>query len=548
MSANPFDTIRTSFDDRLSESPTLSFSIQAGLLIGLSILIASLSCTLFVRLLKKTGRFWTIEQNGIFRFNVSMVAQLLCGIYAILQVVSLTGYLTKKYSFDSHIILQLLSPLILYLVFLIVLHSLVLQTFYNPLLRPFPDKPNSLSDDWEISQALKRRQQRTRSSKINLVSIFSIFVLLIAPFVATLAFIKEWTKLKDIIEESIEWANSVEATHSALSSVKFGELTAKGLDQERKLVVSGDLFAGFWISMLVIGLTIFVPAFIYFVKTLRQRRASLRRALIRLNSGSRCEVATFSDEASKTGIDNATLANEKQQELKERLSLTDRSIKKSYLRFFLTISILASYFSLLSWVLKHFYPDSHSLFTLTLWSSWSITPLSLVSSLIFAFQTFFARLPVLETRPTPKLPVSPPHYRSRIGQEGGDANSQRGLTSTFDAQSISSSTYTSNYPSAFHSRSSSFSANANLPSYDPISTHRPHVSYPPPPSQATSSIPLSRKKSQTTISSISRKAVPSMVDQAGGGAAAFQIGGDGDEEEEAQSSSHHGSIWKEELK
>ena len=227
------------------------------------------------------------------------------------------------------------------------------------------------------------------------------------------------------------------------------------------------------------------------------------------------------------------------------------SVFQSYLRFFLTIPIFASYFSLLSWVLRHFYPDSHSLFNLTLWSSWSTTPLSLVSSLIFAFQTFFAGLPVLDPSPAPKIHISPPHYRSRIGQGGGDSSSQRGLTSTFDAHSISTSAYTSNFPSAFHSRSSSFSTNANLPSYDPISTYRPQNSYPPPPpppqSQPTSSIPLSRKKSQTTISSIARKAVPNIDEQAGGGAAPFQIGGDGEEDGEAQSS-HHGSIWKEELK
>jgi hypothetical protein len=179
-----------------------------------------------------------------------------------------------------------------------------------------------------------------------------------------------------------------------------------------------------------------------------------------------------------------------------------------------------------------------------------MTPLSLLSSLIFAYRTFFSRLPVIQPHSSSKPSTSPPYYRTYPGRGGGgDSSSQRGLTSTFDNRSIASSNYTSNFPSAYHSRSTSFSTNANLPSYDPISTYRPQNSYPPAPpshSQVTPSVPLSRKKSQTTISSVARKAVPVNVENGG---AVFTIEGERDgEEEEAQSSSHHGSIWKEELK
>ncbi|GAA5913430.1 uncharacterized protein JCM6883_004386 [Sporobolomyces salmoneus] len=546
MSTDPFATIRTNFTGRLDDTPPVSFSIQAAILIVFSSAIACLSFTsIVVRLFKKTGRFWTVAQNGIFHFNASMVVQLLSGIYAVFQVVSLAGYLTKQYSKVSHLTLQLLSPLILYFSLLVILHSLVLELSHNSLLRPFPGPPSSLTDVWELSHTLKLRQERRRSLKINVVSLLAILVLMIAPFTSTLAFINDWKNLKSIIEEAVVWAKSIEAAHSPLSSIRFGELNARMVDSERELVTTARLWGGFWLAMLTICLAIYLPAFAYVTSTLRSRRRAIRRALARLgNSNGQTDTITIDDDgASKAGTESTTLAEEKRQDIKERLLRTDRKIKQTHLRFFLTVPVVLSNFVLLAWVLKHFFPDSASLFTLTLWSAWSFSPLALLSSLLFAFHTLFARLPVLRPTSTFKIAKSPPRYRSHC--RGGDSSSQLGLTSNFDTRSIASSTYTAHPPSSFHSRGTSFS-NANLPSYDPISTYRAQTSYPPLQTARipSSSLPLAKKTSNTTLA---RKAVPA---QEGEVETIHQGEGqkkEEDDDDEAQSS-QHGSLWKEELK
>ncbi|GAA5838338.1 hypothetical protein JCM3766R1_005521 [Sporobolomyces carnicolor] len=537
MSANPFDAIRSSFTDRFDESAHISFSIQAAVLVGLSILVAILSSSVVVRLVKKTGHFWTIEENGIFHFGESMISQLLCGVYSVLQLVFLSGYLSNSYSNKSHITLQFLSPLVLYLSLLVLLHSLVIQFLHNPLLRPFPGSLASLADEWNLSQVLKRRQARRRSNKINAVSLFAVFVLMIAPFTATLATVRRWHDLLGVLEEAVRWADSIEASRSSLSSIKYGELQNRGLEAERKLVSTIRLWCGFWMAMLAICLVISASASFHLVSILRQRRKSLRRALSHLQNGS---VSTFNDAASKAGIDTSVLATERRQEIQDRLVSTERGVRQSTLRFVLTSATVASYFALLAWSTRHFYPDSSSLFVLTLWSAWSITPVSLVCSLVFAFHTFFSRLPVL--RQCIKSRRSPAPTRMRGGHD--DSVSQRGLTDEYDSRSIASSTFTSYPPSSFHSRGTSF-VNVNLPSYDPVSTYRARSSYPPPPpSKATPSDPpsLSRANSRTTLSAVGRKAVP-ISDDDGGRTSRAE-----DSQEEAQSSSHHGSIWKEQLR
>ncbi|GAA5869845.1 hypothetical protein JCM16303_001816 [Sporobolomyces ruberrimus] len=532
MSTDPFDAIRSNFIGRLDDTPPLSFSIQAGILIGLSVLIAALSLSLFVRLFKETGRISSTEENGIFHVHVSMVAQFLTGIYAVRDArVCLSGYLTTEYTTPPHLTLQLVSPLLLYLSFLVLLHSLVLQPFYNPLLRSFPSSPTSLTDLWEMSHALKLRQQRKRSRKINIVSFFGVLFLLIAPIITTIFLVKEWKQLKEVIRQSIEWTNGVESSRSQLNSIQLGELTAEGLDHEKTVGRVVRIWSGCWLITIMTGLAIFIPTVFYLLTTLRHRRAALGQALYRLGTNrERSDSVTLDDGASKTGSEGTTLANKMHEELRDRLQRTDETIKRTYLRCFITLPILASYFALHSYIIKHFYPDSSSLFTTTLWTSWTITPLSLFATTIFSYRTFFSRLPVLT--PSTKILNPSPRYRS---SRGADSTSQRGLTSNFDAQSTTSSTYASTFPSSFHSRSTSFSTNANITPFEPVEIYRPRQPFSYPPASAS----LARKKSQDTLSKIPRKVVP--VNEEGGRA------GEEGENEEVESSSHHGSVWTEEI-
>lgn len=264
-----------------------------------------------------------------------------------MQLVFLSGYLSNSYSNKSHITLQFLSPLVLYLSLLVLLHSLVIQFLHNPLLRPFPGSLASLADEWNLSQVLKRRQARRRSNKINAVSLFAVFVLMIAPFTATLATVRRWHDLLGVLEEAVRWADSIEASRSSLSSIKYGELQNRGLEAERKLVSTIRLWCGFWMAMLAICLVvsflrstsccpsspltdfprvqISASASFHLVSILRQRRKSLRRALSHLQNGS---VSTFNDAASKAGIDTSVLATERRQEIQDRLVSTERGVRQ----------------------------------------------------------------------------------------------------------------------------------------------------------------------------------------------------------------------------
>ncbi|GAA6010504.1 hypothetical protein JCM11491_006970 [Sporobolomyces phaffii] len=559
MTSNPFDAIRKSFIDRLDDDPSRSFSIQAGALIGLSILVASLSLTVFARCARRTARMWTIEDNGIFHFNVSVVVQMLSGIYAVckspralVQIVSLSGYLTKHYSEPNRLAIQLASPLILYLALLVVVHSLAVEPLFNPLLRPFPSIATSLGDEWDISHALKRRHVRRRSTKINGVSVCAILVLLVAPLTATIALVHEWNRLDRILQESVEWADGVEASRSPLSSITLGRFTARGLEQEKRVVATTRLWSAFWIAMLVVCALILVLAFAYFLTTLRQRRAALRRALSRLSSNGRgrFEPGPFDDAASKTGSEAGTLAHDKQQELRERFVATEKVIKRVYLRFFLVAPVVASYAALHAWTIRHFYPHSPSLFTLTLWSSWTFTPLALASSLIFAFRTLFGHLPKLDPSQTP-YPFSPRHrsYPGGGGGARGDTASERHLrssaSSTFAADTRSTASRSSTYASSVHSsRGPSLS-----PPYALVDVYRPrHVdSYPPRPVDPSPAADragseLARKKSlPTPLDSRARKPVPSDDGDEDQG----QLAGGGDELD--STGSQHGSVWKEQL-
>jgi len=171
------------------------------------------------------------------------------------QIVSLSAYLNSTYSLSENFSLQFSSPLILYLALLLLVHSTLMQTRYDPLLKPFPHNPAPL-DGWSMSKLLRLRQQRKQSKRINFVSLFAGFVLLLAPVTATIALCKSWSRLQEVAKGVKEYRKGLEETRSRIGLGLLGLERAKELLAEGKFVKIGEIRAGFWLAMLFIVLAV----------------------------------------------------------------------------------------------------------------------------------------------------------------------------------------------------------------------------------------------------------------------------------------------------
>ncbi|GAA5929736.1 uncharacterized protein JCM15063_004234 [Sporobolomyces koalae] len=290
MSERHFSNIRANLGARLDVAPPVQFSIQAGILLGHAVLIAALCSAVFVRLYQRTGRLWHVENNGIFRFSLSMVASSISGVYSILHVVTLCGYFSGAYSRVSRLTLQFLSPVLLYAIFVVSLHSLAIHRFYDPLLSPFPVHSPSLAAAWETSSHLKLREERQRSRRVNTISFLAAVSVTSAPVAVTVAIVKRWIALMTIVDDSTAYANSVEASHSRLSSLILSQYLAKELEQTSKLVTTAKIWAGIWMSTIILGLAGYLTALASYLTIIRARRNALARALSQLEMSTSLEA------------------------------------------------------------------------------------------------------------------------------------------------------------------------------------------------------------------------------------------------------------------
>jgi len=220
----------------LSKS-TLQWSLNSSLVFSLSVRasLTSVGCQIL-----------TEYKVFLALFSISLLAG---------QIVSLSAYLNSTYSLSENFSLQFSSPLILYLALLLLVHSTLMQTRYDPLLKPFPHNPAPL-DGWSMSKLLRLRQQRKQSKRINFVSLFAGFVLLLAPVTATIALCKSWSRLQEVAKGVKEYRKGLEETRSRIGLGLLGLERAKELLAEGKFVKIGEIRAGFWLAMLFIVLAV----------------------------------------------------------------------------------------------------------------------------------------------------------------------------------------------------------------------------------------------------------------------------------------------------
>ncbi|GAA6061539.1 hypothetical protein JCM10212_002746 [Sporobolomyces blumeae] len=484
--------------------PSNSFAIQAGLHIAFSTMIIVASWTIIARFRRDKTLIWTkCDETGLVTTNTASIVQVSFGVYSILNIVVLVGYLRTRYVSTSNLTLQLVSPLLTFVAFLALAHSTVTSLFFNPLLAPFPSpppRPASQLDPFGIGQVRRRRRLHAKSRRINRLSLLAFAALVVPPIVVTVEFVKAWKALIQSADEGGRYVEGVGQKNARLSSLVLGGFERRNRQVVDDLEATARVWSVTWIAMLALALVICLVPLVYLLSVLRRRRSALRQAVALLQTNRHLSRIPFKqNEANSFALDRKAA-------IEDRLSKTEFAIKKNSLWSVVAIGLSIAYLVLLAWVVKSFDVSASTLFLLTTWSNWISGPMLFVVSLAFAYSTVISRAPAATPTTSRSCQISPPRLDLALSSYPFS-----NLSPTLDSLSFHSNS-TMPSPAPFLSTHSVSSPSA-------VGTHRPFASYPPLPTSTrlwqTPSVPastLERQASQSTTRSIIRKVVPQEED------------------------------------